>query len=60
MTTRMCVRLLKELRESFETEADTTGRPMLLLSAAVAAGRDNIDAAYEIPLMFKYVVFLPK
>lgn len=52
------IALLKELREAFETEGAKTGRPVLLLTAAVAAGQATIDAAYDVPLLVKYVDFL--
>lgn len=39
---------LQELLEAFEKEGRDTGRPRLLLSAAVAAGKGNIDGGYEI------------
>lgn len=40
---------VQELRARFDAEAATTGQPKLLLTAAVAAGKDNIDTAYDIP-----------
>ena len=40
--------LLQELREAFDEDADRTGRERLLLTAAVAAGKSTIDAAYEV------------
>ncbi|KAJ8016748.1 hypothetical protein DPEC_G00010580 [Dallia pectoralis] len=40
--------LCKELIEAFEKEASDTSRPRLLLTAAVAAGKGNIDQGYEI------------
>lgn len=43
----------EELREAFETEAAKTGRSVLLLTAAVAAGQATIDAAYDVPPLFK-------
>ncbi|KAI0213288.1 Acidic mammalian chitinase [Lamellibrachia satsuma] len=52
------ITLLKELREAFETEAAKTGRSVLLLTAAVAAGQATIDAAYDVPPLFKYVDFV--
>ncbi|XP_043572510.1 acidic mammalian chitinase-like isoform X1 [Chiloscyllium plagiosum] len=41
--------LTQELLAAFEAEGKSTGRPRLLISAAVAAGRSTIEAAYEIP-----------
>ena len=35
-------------REIYEEEAKRTGRPRLLLTAAVAAGKSTIDQGYEI------------
>ncbi|XP_010787942.1 acidic mammalian chitinase-like [Notothenia coriiceps] len=40
---------LQELRAAFETEAKQSNRARLLMSAAVAAGKSNIDSAYQIP-----------
>ncbi|XP_072035504.1 chitinase-3-like protein 1 [Amphiura filiformis] len=37
-----------ELRAAFEAESAATGQERLLLTAAVAAGKGNMDAAYEI------------
>ena len=37
----------QELREAIDLEAKETGRDALLLTAAVAAGKDSIDAGYE-------------
>ena len=39
--------LCKELMEAFEQEAVDTGNPRLILTAAVAAGKNNIDIGYE-------------
>jgi chitinase len=41
--------LCQELRAAFNAEGASTGRAPLLLTAAVAAGKDTIDAGYEIP-----------
>lgn len=40
--------LCQELRAAFNAEAAATGRPVLLLTAAVGAGKETIDAGYEI------------
>lgn len=41
--------------EAYTAEGAATGRPRLMLTAAVAAGKGNIDAAYEIAEIAKYV-----
>jgi len=41
--------LCQELRAAFNSEGQNTGRSALLLTAAVAAGKDTIDRGYEIP-----------
>uniref|UniRef100_UPI00398F4339 acidic mammalian chitinase-like n=1 Tax=Pristiophorus japonicus TaxID=55135 RepID=UPI00398F4339 len=41
--------LTQELIAAFETEGKSIGKPRLLLSAAVAAGKPTIETAYEIP-----------
>ena len=40
--------LCQELLNAFKAEAATTGRPRMLLTAAVAAGYSTIDRAYEV------------
>nr|KAI8754759.1 chitotriosidase-1-like [Biomphalaria glabrata] len=40
--------LVQELAAAFENESRTSGRPRLILSAAVAGGKENIDASYEV------------
>ncbi|PVD37775.1 hypothetical protein C0Q70_00376 [Pomacea canaliculata] len=52
------VLLLEEVMSTFEREGQTTGRPRLLLTAAVAAGKDIIDAAYDIPAISRNVDFM--
>lgn len=42
---------LQEMRVAFNAEASETGHPPLLMTAAVAAGKDNIDNGYEIDLI---------
>ena len=37
------------MRADFENEAKQTNRARLLMSAAVSAGKDTIDSAYQIP-----------
>jgi len=48
--------LCQELRAAFEAEA--SGNARLLLTAAVAAGKDTIDDAYEIPEISKELDFI--
>lgn len=39
----------QELRAAFENEAKQSNKARLLISAAVSAGKDTIDSAYQIP-----------
>uniref|UniRef100_A0A3Q1JGK0 chitinase n=2 Tax=Anabas testudineus TaxID=64144 RepID=A0A3Q1JGK0_ANATE len=50
--------LCKELLEAYEAEGKATGKPRLIISAAVAAGKGTIDAGYEIAEMAKYLDFI--
>lgn len=45
--------IVKELLEAYETEGRATGRPRLMVTAAVAAGKGTIDAGYEIAELAK-------
>jgi chitinase len=45
--------LFQMLRNAFEKESRLTGRPRLLLTAAVAAGEKTIQTAYDIDLISK-------
>uniref|UniRef100_A0A8K9VB68 chitinase n=1 Tax=Oncorhynchus mykiss TaxID=8022 RepID=A0A8K9VB68_ONCMY len=47
--------LCRELLKAFEKEAADTRRPRLLVTAAVAAGKGNIDNGYEIAEVAKYL-----
>ncbi|CAC5417123.1 E3.2.1.14 [Mytilus coruscus] len=49
------IKLLKTLKQEFDAETKTTGKPKLILSAAVPAGKSNIDSGYNIPEMVKYL-----
>lgn len=42
------VTLLRELRMAFVAEAKHTGKPRLLLSAALAVGSDVISQSYDV------------
>ncbi|XP_041052037.1 acidic mammalian chitinase-like [Carcharodon carcharias] len=50
--------LVVELKNAFIKEAKKTGKDRLLLTAAVAAGRENIDASYEISKISKHLDFV--
>ncbi|XP_041860892.1 acidic mammalian chitinase-like [Melanotaenia boesemani] len=50
--------LCQEIIAAFEKEVAETKRPRLLLGAAVAAGKGNIDNGYEIPDVTKFLDFL--
>ena len=39
--------LCKELREAYEKEGRDTGRPRLIVTAAVAAGKSTVDKAID-------------
>ncbi|XP_017893236.1 probable chitinase 10 [Ceratina calcarata] len=52
------VNLLKELRLAFEGEANTSGLPKLILSAAVPASFEAIAAGYDVPEISKYLDFI--
>ncbi|ROL53249.1 Acidic mammalian chitinase [Anabarilius grahami] len=50
--------LCKELLDAYTAEGAATGHPRLMLTAAVAAGKEIIDAAYEIAEIAKYLDFI--
>ncbi|XP_071870555.1 chitinase 7 [Bombus fervidus] len=52
------VNLLKELRLAFEGEANSSGQPKLILSAAVPASFEAIAAGYDVPEISKYLDFI--
>ncbi|KAF2367004.1 Glycoside hydrolase family 18 catalytic domain [Trinorchestia longiramus] len=49
------VRLIMELRMAYEGEADSTGHPRLLLTAAVPASFEALAAGYDVPELSKYL-----
>jgi chitinase len=49
---------LKELRESFEYEAEESGKERLLLTAAVPVGPDNVRGGYNVPEVSKWLDFI--
>ncbi|KAI5612443.1 hypothetical protein C0J50_1111 [Silurus asotus] len=50
--------LCQELQQAYKNESIATGRPQLMVTAAVAAGKATIDAGYEIAEIAKYVNFI--
>ncbi|XP_057218756.1 acidic mammalian chitinase-like [Triplophysa rosa] len=50
--------LCQELHDAFQAEGKATGRPSLMLSAAVSAGKGTIDAGYEVANIAKYLDFV--
>ncbi|XP_071129503.1 acidic mammalian chitinase-like isoform X2 [Mytilus edulis] len=50
--------LVKEIKEAFDAESQTSGLVCLLLTAAVAAGKYTVDTAYDIPTMAQYMDFI--
>lgn len=49
--------LVAELRAAYNDEGAQTGRAPLLLTAAVAAGKENIDNGYEVPQLAQNLDF---
>ena len=43
------------MKQAFVADAASSGRPRLLLTAAVGAGKDKIDTAYDIPVISRWV-----
>jgi len=52
------VLLLKEFQSAFAGEAALSGRPRLLLTAAVPVGPDNIKGGYDVPRVAGYLDFI--
>ncbi|XP_042535138.1 acidic mammalian chitinase isoform X1 [Dipodomys spectabilis] len=50
--------LVQEIHEAFEEEAKQTGKPRLMITAAVAAGISTIKSGYEIPQLSQYLDFI--
>ncbi|XP_067913693.1 acidic mammalian chitinase-like [Heterodontus francisci] len=50
--------LVEEMESAFTKEAKKTGKARLLLTAAVAAGKENIDASYDIPKISQHLDFI--
>ncbi|XP_033739624.1 LOW QUALITY PROTEIN: chitinase-3-like protein 1 [Pecten maximus] len=49
------VSLVKTTREIFDADAQTSGKPRLILSAATGAGKSKIETAYDLPQLVKYL-----
>lgn len=49
---------IKILKDAFITEAHESGRQILLLTAAVPAGKANIDRGFDVPLVAKLMDFI--
>ena len=49
----------QEIRQAYDAEAASSGKPALLVTAAVAAGKDTIDTAYDIPAINQLVLLTP-
>uniref|UniRef100_A0A3P8TWU7 chitinase n=2 Tax=Amphiprion percula TaxID=161767 RepID=A0A3P8TWU7_AMPPE len=50
--------LCKELLEAYIAEGTSTGRPRLMISAAVSTEKGTIDAGYEVAEIAKYLDFI--
>nr|XP_056700837.1 chitotriosidase-1-like [Euleptes europaea] len=50
--------LIEEMTAAFEKEAKETGNKKLLLTAAVAARKETIDAAYEVDKLSKHLDYI--
>uniref|UniRef100_A0A8D0GSA1 GH18 domain-containing protein n=1 Tax=Sphenodon punctatus TaxID=8508 RepID=A0A8D0GSA1_SPHPU len=50
--------LVQAMLEAFTAEAASTGRPRLMITAAVSAGKGTIDAGYEIAEIGKLMDFI--
>ncbi|XP_030029111.1 mucin-2 isoform X2 [Manduca sexta] len=48
-------KLVRELREEFEREAEKTGKPRLLLTMAVPAGIEYIQKGYDVETLNRYL-----
>jgi len=49
---------LIELKEAFAAEAEETGKPRLLLTAAVPVGPDSIRGGYDVPAVNNHLDFI--
>jgi len=52
------VQFLKEIRQAFEQESVSSGKPRLLITIAGSAGLGTIQVGYDIPNIAKYIDFI--
>ncbi|XP_011427552.3 chitinase-3-like protein 1 [Magallana gigas] len=50
--------LIKEMRQAFNAEAQSSGRSRLIISAAVSHAKTVIDAGYNVPQIAMYIDFI--
>nr|UCK81489.1 chitinase-like protein 4 [Arenicola marina] len=50
--------LVAEMSKALDMEAKQTGKPRLLLTAAVAAGKSKIDNGYHVPMLARFLDFI--
>ena len=49
---------LQEMHAAFVAESSSLGKPRLLLTAAVPAGKSAIDNGYEVAKIAQYAIYL--
>ncbi|CAG5134598.1 unnamed protein product, partial [Candidula unifasciata] len=52
------VLLMQEIMRAFEAEGQSTGKPRLLLTGALPAGKKNIDAGFDMAPLLRYMDFI--
>ncbi|PVD37548.1 hypothetical protein C0Q70_00142 [Pomacea canaliculata] len=55
---RLFTELVKELKHAYDEESKISGKPRLLLTAAVGVGKSVIDSAYDIPEISEHLDFI--
>ena len=56
--TTLCTLWLQEMHAAFVAESSSSGKPRLLLTAAVPAGKSTIDNGYEVAEIAQYAICL--